>query len=141
MILINRLTLFRRKDPDPDRVRFERLAKRLESPIEKRFWAHAYGPLSALGRLTPQIKIEGYRADFILTHIPGVDLLKVIIELDGHDYHASPAQRDHDTARDRALMKAGWQVIRFTGSQINCDCAGCVRETVAIVREWARWLR
>lgn len=72
MILLDR---FIRKRKDPDKARFARLAKRLESPIEQRFWAHAYGPLSALGMLTPQAKIEGYRPDFILTHIQGVDLL------------------------------------------------------------------
>lgn len=130
----------RRKDPD--KTRFDRLAKRLESPIEHRFWAHAYGPLSALGRLTPQTNTkEGYRVDFTLTNIPGVDLLRVAIELDGHDYHSSQDQRNYDTARDRVLLKAGWQVVRFTGSQINRDVEGCVNECVDLVREWARWLR
>ena len=129
------------KSKAPSRARFDRLAKRLESPIERRFWAHAYGPLSGLGRLTPQVQVGGYRVDFALTDIPGVDLLKVVIELDGHDYHSTPEQRDHDTARDRALMKSGWQVVRFTGKQINRDCAGCVRETVDLVRAWSRWLR
>lgn len=140
MIFLNWL---KRKDPkpEPEQVRFDRLAKRLESSIEQRFWVHAYGHLSALGRFTPQVSVEGYRPDFILTHIPGVDLLKVVIELDGHDYHSTPKQRDCDTARDRALMKSGWQVVRFTGKQINRDCAGCVRETVGLVREWTRWLR
>jgi very-short-patch-repair endonuclease len=128
-------------DKDPDQVRFDRLAKRLESPIEQRFWAHAYGSLSALGRLTPQVSVEGYRADFVLTHIPGVDLLKVVIEIDGHDYHSTQEQRNYDTARDRVLLKAGWQVVRFTGSQINRDVEGCVRETVGLVRGWTRWLR
>jgi very-short-patch-repair endonuclease len=109
MILINRLPFFKRKDPD--QARFDRLAKRLESPIEKRFWAHGYGPLSALGRLTPQVKVEGYRVDFALTDVPGVPLLNVVM-----------------------------QVVRFTGSQINRDCAGCVRETVALVKEWRKWL-
>jgi very-short-patch-repair endonuclease len=139
MILINRLPIFKHKNPD--QVRFESLARRIKSPIEQRFWAHGYGPLSALGRFTPQESVKGYLPDFILTHIPGVALLKVVIELDGHDYHSTPDQRDYDTARDRILMMAGWQVVRFTGKQINRDCAGCVRETVGLVRAWARWLR
>jgi very-short-patch-repair endonuclease len=139
MILINRLPFFKRKDRD--RARFERLARRLESPIERIFWREAYGPLSALGRLTPQVKVEGYRVDFALTDVPGVDLLRVVIELDGHDFHSTLEKRNYDTSRDRALMKAGWQVIRFTGSQINGDCAGCVRETVEMVRAWSKLLR
>lgn len=125
----------------PDQVRFDRLAKRLESPIECRFWTHAYGSLSALGRFTPQVRVEGYRVDFALIDIPGVDLLKVVIELDGHDYHSTPEQRDHDTAKDRALMRSGWQVVRFTGKQINRNVEGCVRETVDLARMWSRWLR
>lgn len=138
MILFN---WFKLKRKDPDKARFYRLAKRLESPIERRFWAHGYGPLSALGRLTPQLRVEGYRVDFALINIPCVDLLKVAIELDGHDYHSTRHQRNYDTARDRIFLKAGWQVIHFTGSQINRDCEGCVRETVELVKEWSRWLR
>lgn len=137
--IIDRLKKWR--EPDPDKARFDRLAKRLESPIEGQFWTSAYVPLSALGRFTPQVRVEGYRVDFALTNIPGVDLLKVVIELDGHDYHSTPEQRDHDTVKDRDLMKSGWQVVRFTGSQVNRDCAGCVRETVDLVRTWSRWLR
>lgn len=40
MILINRFSIFKRKDPD--QARFDRLAKRLESPIEQRFWQIGY---------------------------------------------------------------------------------------------------
>ncbi len=139
MISIKRFAFFKRKDPH--KVRFDRLAKRLESPIELRFWSHAYGPLSALGRFTPQVKLFAIRVDFTLTVIPGVPLLNIAIELDGHDYHATREQRNRDTQRDRILMMARWQVVRFTGSQINRDVEGCVRETVGLVKEWARWLR
>ncbi len=135
------LNWLKRRKVSPDQARFDRLGKLLESPIEKRFWAHAYGPLMALGHFTPQKKIKGFRVDFSIIDIPGVPLLNIVIELDGYDYHSSPEQRNHDTARDRVLLKAGWQVVRFTGRQINSDCEGCVRETVDLVREWARWLR
>ncbi len=40
---INRLSIFKQKDPKgSDQVRFERLAKRLESPIERLFWQTGY---------------------------------------------------------------------------------------------------
>lgn len=138
MILINRFLGFKRQDPG--QARFDRLANRLESPIEQRFWAHAYGPLSALGQFSPQVEAQGYRLDFAFT-MPSVPLLKMAIELDGYDYHSTQEQRNYDTTRDRVLLKAGWQVVRFTGSQINRDVEGCVRETVALAKEWARWLR
>lgn len=139
MILINRLPWVKQKDPD--QVRFDRLAKLCESPIERLFWQTGYKCLSRYGHFTPQVKIEGYRADFVLDNIPGVPFLKMVIELDGQDYHSTPEQRNYDTERDRYLMRRGWQIIRFTGSQVNGNCAACVREVEGLVREWARWLR
>ncbi len=139
MILINRLPWVKKKSPD--QVRFERLAKRLESPIERLFWATGYKRLSKLGHFTPQVKIGQYRVDFILDNIPGVDLLKMVIELDGQNFHSTPEQRNYDTERDRYLLRRGWQVVRFTGSQINGNCGACVSEVETLVREWSRWLR
>lgn len=129
------------KRKDPAQARFDRLAKRLESPIERRFWAHAYGPLSALGRFTPQYNSSGYRLDFALTNIPGVDLLRVAIELYGYEFHHKPTDVLYDAKRKRILQRNGWQLVTFWGSEINLNCEGCVRETVELVREWSRWLR
>lgn len=126
---------------DPDQVRYDRLAKLLESPIERLFWAHGYNRLSTLGQFTPQVKIGPYRVDFALTNIPNVPLLKVVIELDGYNYHRTAEQFATDTKRNRTLQKAGWQVVRFTGAEINGDVRGCVQETVDLVREWSKWLR
>lgn len=136
---INRLPFFKQKDPD--QVRFDRLAKRLESPIERLFWQTGYKNLSRLARFTPQQKIGPYRVDFILDNIPGVSLLKVIIELDGQEFHSTPEQRDYDTKRVRYFQRRGWQVIRFTGSQVNGNCLACVQETEGLIREWSKWLR
>ncbi len=136
---INRLSFF--KEKSPDQVRFDRLFKICESHIERLFWQMGYQYLSRLGRFTPQVKIGPYRVDFTLTNIPGVDLLKMVIELDGQDFHSTPEQRNYDTERDRYLMRRGWQVVRFTGSQINSDCIACVSEVESLVREWSKWLR
>ncbi len=129
---------------DPDQIRYDRLAKLLESPIERLFWANGYKYLSRLGQFAPQTKIGVYRADFTLTNIPGVPRLKVVIELDGHEFHSTSQQRNNDTERIRKLQKLRWQIITFTGSQINSDVRGCVRETADLVRgfrELFRWLR
>ncbi len=125
-------------DRDPDQARYKRLSKLLESPIERLFWANGYKPLSRLGQFTPQVKIGPYRVDFTWTNIPGAPRLKVVIELDGHEFHSTPQQRNNDTERIRKLQKLRWQVITFTGSQINGDCLACVRETADLVREWSR---
>lgn len=136
---INRFFLFKRKDPE--QVRFVRLLKLCESPIERLFWATGYNHLSRYGHFKPQAKIGPYRVDFTLTNIPGVVLLKMVIELDGQDFHSTPEQRDYDTKRERYLQRGGWQVVRFTGSQINGNCMACISEVEGLVREWAKWLR
>lgn len=122
-------------------VRFTRLSKLLESPIEKLFWTHGYNHLSMIGQFSPQMKIGEYRVDFVLTNIPRVPSLKIIIELDGFDYHRSPSQFSRDAKRARDLQRAGWKIIRFTGAEINGDVPGCVRETVELVKDWSRGLR
>ncbi len=126
---------------DPDQARYKRLAKLLESPIERAFWAQGYSLLSTLGQFTPQVEIGPYRVDFTLTNIPGVPRLKVVIELDGHEFHSTPQQRNNDTERIRKLQKLRWQIITFTGSQINSDVRGCVRETADLVREFRKLFR
>ncbi len=129
---------------DPDQIRYDRLARVLESPIEKLFWAHGYQPLSTLGQFSPQVKIGAYRVDFALTNIPGAPRLNVVIELYGYKFHSTPQHINNDTKRVRKLQKLRWQIITFTGSQINSDVRGCVRETADLVREFRelfRWLR
>lgn len=136
---INRLSLFKQKDPE--QVRFERLAKRLESPIERLFWQTGYKRLSRWGHFTPQQDIGPYRVDFTLTNIPGVPLLNVVIELYGYDFHSKPEQVIRDAVRIRVLQRARWKVIVFWGFEINRDCVACVSEAAGLVREWAKWLR
>ena len=53
---------------------------------------------------------------------------KVVVELDGHEFHSSPSQREYDAKRDRYLEKKGFRVIRFTGREINRDVNSCVLE-------------
>lgn len=63
-----------------------------------------------------------YRVDFILMDA------RLIIELDGHDYHSNPDQLDYDSKRQRYLTRAGFTLIRFTGRQIVKNCNACVLE-------------
>lgn len=109
--------------------RFERLARKCESPIESIFWSTAYFELCKLGEFTPQFQAGPYRLDFAL-RIGGLDLA---IELDGQDYHSSPKQRANDLKRQRHLERTGWRVIRFTGSEIYLDVQACVFE---VVKTW-----
>ena len=73
-----------------------------------------------------EIKTGGktYFADFSICLGPNGVLL---IECDGHDYHhKSKQQVASDYERENALKLAGYDVIRFTGSQIYADPYKCV---------------
>lgn len=58
----------------------------------------------------------------------------VAVEVDGHDYHKSKEQRTHDARKDRFLMKNGWKVIRFTGTEVHRDVEACVEEILHFTR-------
>ncbi len=56
---------------------------------------------------------------------------RLIIELDGHDYHSTKEQ----LIRQRYLSRAGYTVIRFTGREINRNPSACVSEVRTIYKE------
>lgn len=57
----------------------------------------------------------------------------IVIEIDGHDFHASKAQRSADAARDLELTRRGWTPVRFTGSDIWRDADGCAAKALDLV--------
>jgi len=72
-------------------------------------------------------KHSRYRVDFILKDA------RLIIELDGHEYHSSKEQLEKDAIRQRYLSRAGYTVIRFTGREVNRNPAACVSEVREIL--------
>lgn len=116
------------KPLDYDHNRFERLARRLESPVEEIFWSCGYFDLSKYGQITPQVNAYGYRVDFAYF----VNGQKIAIEIDGFDFHSSKTQMTRDYQRQRQLEANGWRVIRFTGSEIYNDAQACVAEVVRL---------
>ena len=44
---------------------------------------------------------------------------RVLVELDGHAFHATRAAFESDRARDRRLQANGWRVVRVTWRQIH----------------------
>lgn len=73
----------------------------------------------------PQKNIGKYRVDFLIQqHGIGPDkiLTPVIVELDGHDFHdKDKRQRAYEKSRDRFLVKSGYRVLHFTGSEVVAD--------------------
>lgn len=53
---------------------------------------------------------------------------RLVIELDGHEYHKSKEDRTNDAKRDRQLHRDGYVVLRFTGTEVWNDAHKCARE-------------
>ena len=88
------------------------------------------------GLLLQQVTVPSidkrYRLDFAILNAP--EGLYLAVEVDGHQWHeATPHQVQSDKSRDRKLIAAGWQVLRFTGSEVYRDAAACVREVRELI--------
>jgi hypothetical protein len=51
----------------------------------------------------------------------------IIIECDGYNYHSSKEQMQYDYNRENNLKLAGYDIIRFTGSQIYNSPLQCAK--------------
>lgn len=79
----------------------------------------------------PQVSIDGYRLDFLAIYRFENDLIHTVIELDGHNFHERTKQQaSHDKRRDRHFTKKGWQVLRYTGSDVWRSPSDCAREII-----------
>lgn len=91
-----------------------------------------------------------YRGDIVLQRLaPWKDkmrkvLAQLVVELDGHEFHErTKEQAEKDKRRDRELVAEGYQVIRFTGSEVWRDPFKCAEEAVDMImqmpdREWSK---
>jgi very-short-patch-repair endonuclease len=99
--------------------------------LERKFFDAA---IMRIPNLIPQFEVQTssgkkYRLDFAKIINPNSKrnkLLKIAIELDGHNFHKTKEQRTNDIERQHNLELDGWKVIRFTGSQIYKDLNRCV---------------
>ena len=92
------------------------------------------------GVIAHQVRFDSYVIDIVVTsRMRGLPLL-IAVECDGHDFHErTKEQAARDKSRDRALVKAGFRVIRFTGSEIWHRPSECADEIVDIIEgEWHR---
>jgi very-short-patch-repair endonuclease len=100
------------------------------SPIERLFAEELFRQLASNPlplTIQPQASVGPYFADFLLT----LGDKRVAVECDGRDFHSTPAQVEHDRKRDEFFLRRGIETLRFTGSCIHRDVAGCVRQSLA----------
>ena len=81
--------------------------------------------------LIPQVEIGNYRVDFELINHKDK---KIIVECDGHEFHQKSKQQvEKDNQRERDLKKLGYEVVRFSGSEIFKDAEKCVEDLLDIL--------
>ena len=93
----------------------------VNTPIERRL--HAALRAAGIGFTSQSLLLEQYLVDIELHQA------RIVIEADGAQ-HMLRNQRLADAARDAALRAAGYQVFRFTGSEINTDAGACVLRVI-----------
>lgn len=121
------------------------------SPIEQIFYVGNYiNDVSGRNffiELEPQkeILINGthkkYRVDFFVSVFieedkdKFYDLIKpIVIELDGVEYHSRKKQINNDYERENELKLQGYDVIRFTGSQVYNDVFSCLDKVCKLIQ-------
>ena len=93
----------------------------------------------------PQYKIGKYRVDFLICafEFGGCDWENdepvydqrcwkfLVVECDGHDFHErTKEQAARDRKRDREMSLDGYEVFRFTGSEIWRNPTGCALDVI-----------
>ena len=73
----------------------------------------------------PEIRVNNrpVRPD-MLFWVPADESTKIIVECDGFKYHSDKVVFIHDRKRDRALKAAGYEVLRYSGTEIYQDPIG-----------------
>ncbi|WP_349371758.1 endonuclease domain-containing protein [Salinarimonas sp.] len=101
--------------PSPAARRAARSLRRNLTPAEKRLWWHLRKRVPLEGTSwRRQVPLGAYVVDFCcLKH-------KLIIEVDGAS-HSYDAQQARDAARDAALERQGFRVLRFTNHTVLTD--------------------
>jgi very-short-patch-repair endonuclease len=120
-------------------VRQRIAAHSVTSPIEQLFlleWHYMHVEERLGVALVPQHKIDAdgqsYIVDFFISK-PGQSI-RLVIELDGHDFHEKTrAQVAKDKTRERALIRQGFTVLRFSGSEIARNSRRCIGEVIAVI--------
>lgn len=101
-------------------------------------------PWSAAERLAHRILraigIDGWRGNYRIQRRGQVfylDIafleLKLVIEIDGREFHTSPKAFEDDRERQNLLVLEGWIVIRFTWKMLSTDPDYVMRTTIEAV--------
>lgn len=84
---------------------------------------------------TIKVKNKKYRVDFLIpVSYKNQDGITFVIECDGYDFHQkTKKQVEEDNKRQRDLQEAGYEVIRFSGTEIYhkpYQCATAIKNII-----------
>jgi very-short-patch-repair endonuclease len=110
--------------PQQARLLEERARAMRFSPTrsEERLWRRLSGSKTGFG-FRRQLVIGNFIVDFACTKV------RLVVEIDG-GYHEGRQHRD--AARERALAKLGWTVLRFAEHSVLEDLAAVVERIAAV---------
>lgn len=106
---------------------------------ERQYWTmllfkYRYLPLDSCFHMTlqprfPDVRIanRSIRPD-IYFWIPNDPTINIVVECDGFAHHSDRERFINDRKRDRALKAIGYDVLRFSGSEIFTDPVGTAHE-------------
>ncbi|KAF0129580.1 MAG: hypothetical protein FD152_2193 [Xanthobacteraceae bacterium] len=109
----------------------------ISSPVEQLFivqWRYLDASRRYKLTLSPQEMVETeagrFTVDFV---VRSPDREPVAIEIDGHDFHEKTKEQvASDKRRERAIVKKGFKLLRFTGSEITRNPRACVADVVEL---------
>ena len=120
-----------------------------ESPIEQLLaiqlerigllYIHNYNPFIDVIAINKQEEIETngekYRVDFLIPVVYANQIgVKFVIECDGYEFHQKTKEQvEKDNKRQRDLQKSGYEVIRFSGTEIYHKSYQCALEIKNII--------
>jgi very-short-patch-repair endonuclease len=88
-------------------------------------------------KLKPQARMRTQAGDFVADFVitSGTEpQFSIVIEIDGHEFHeVTKVQVARDKRRERAIVCAGFTVLRFAGSEIFRDVRGCLQEIETVL--------
>lgn len=89
------------------------------------------------------INKKNYRVDFYITVIYKNQEEKVfVIECDGYEFHQKTKQQvENDNKRQRDLQQAGFEVIRFSGTEIYNKPYKCAIEIKDIILSKCKYIK
>src|SRR6266446_2635299 len=90
----------------------------VQSPIELTLLKALKKTLSERFKILLQERILNYFADFVIEDKMGL-IQPLVIEADGAAYHTSEEHKRNDLIRENNIKTFGYDVVRFTGSEIQ----------------------